>query len=148
MPERSRTDKPEKDPLAVELGRRGGLKGGKARAAKTTAEERSGSARNAARARWARERGGEDIEGEKHGNDRRTRWGEVVMTRTRTSVLTASFFLLAGTLALALVLLTGKSSGSNHAFVSKAGGEAGDTPGEVANHEGPTSYEAYMSAAR
>jgi hypothetical protein len=57
MPKRSRMDKPEKDPLAVELGRRGGLKGGKARAAKLTAEERSESARKAALARWARERG-------------------------------------------------------------------------------------------
>jgi hypothetical protein len=56
MPERSRKDKPEKDPLAVELGRRGGLKGGKARAAKMTAEERSESARKAAGARWAKER--------------------------------------------------------------------------------------------
>jgi hypothetical protein len=43
-----------KDPAAVELGRRGGLKGGKARAAKLTAEERSEIARKAARARWAR----------------------------------------------------------------------------------------------
>jgi hypothetical protein len=41
-----------KDPAAVELGRRGGLKGGKARAEKLTAEERSEAARKAARARW------------------------------------------------------------------------------------------------
>jgi len=41
-----------KDPAAVELGRRGGLKGGRARADKMTAEERAESARNAARARW------------------------------------------------------------------------------------------------
>jgi len=41
-----------KDPLAVELGRRGGKKGGKARAAKMTPEERSEAARKAARARW------------------------------------------------------------------------------------------------
>jgi hypothetical protein len=41
-----------KDPAAVTLGRRGGLKGGKARAAKMTAEERSEAARKAARARW------------------------------------------------------------------------------------------------
>ncbi len=46
-----------KDPAAVELGRRGGLKGGKARAARLTAEERSESARRAARARWGREKG-------------------------------------------------------------------------------------------
>jgi hypothetical protein len=41
----------ERDPAAVALGRRGGVKGGKARAAKMTAEERSESARRAARAR-------------------------------------------------------------------------------------------------
>ena len=51
------TDEPEeeddgKDPAAVALGRKGGLKGGKARAAKMTAEERSEAARKAARARW------------------------------------------------------------------------------------------------
>ncbi|MDA8292509.1 MAG: hypothetical protein M0Z33_12650 [Actinomycetota bacterium] len=42
-----------KNPAAVELGRRGGLKGGKARAAKLTSEERSEIARRAALARWA-----------------------------------------------------------------------------------------------
>lgn len=42
----------EKDPAAVALGRRGGLKGGKARAAKMTPEERSEAARRAASARW------------------------------------------------------------------------------------------------
>ena len=41
-----------KDPAAVELGRRGGLRGGKARAAKMTPEERSEAARRAANARW------------------------------------------------------------------------------------------------
>lgn len=41
-----------KDPAAVALGRKGGLKGGKARAAKMTPEERAESARKAARARW------------------------------------------------------------------------------------------------
>lgn len=46
----------EKNPAAVELGRRGGLKGGKARAAKMTPEERSESARKAAKARWAKKR--------------------------------------------------------------------------------------------
>lgn len=40
--------------LAAELGRRGGLKGGKARAAKMTPEERAESARKAAAARWKR----------------------------------------------------------------------------------------------
>jgi hypothetical protein len=47
-----------KDPAAVALGRKGGLKGGKARAAKMTAEQRSEAARKAARARWGRARGG------------------------------------------------------------------------------------------
>ena len=42
-----------KDPAAVALGRKGGLKGDKARAARMTAEERSEAARNAARKRWA-----------------------------------------------------------------------------------------------
>jgi hypothetical protein len=44
----------KKNPAAVALGRRGGLKGGPARAANMTAEERSESARNAVKARWAR----------------------------------------------------------------------------------------------
>lgn len=42
----------KKDPAAVALGRKGGIKGGPARAAKMTAEERAESARKAARARW------------------------------------------------------------------------------------------------
>jgi hypothetical protein len=42
-----------KDPAAVALGRKGGLKGGKARAAKMTAEERREAAQRAARARWS-----------------------------------------------------------------------------------------------
>jgi hypothetical protein len=43
-----------KDPAAVALGRKGGLKGGKARAAKMTAVERSEAARKAAAARWSK----------------------------------------------------------------------------------------------
>ncbi|MCW5692208.1 MAG: histone H1 [Pseudolabrys sp.] len=42
----------EKNPFAVALGRRGGLKGGKARAEKLSAEERAEIARKAAAARW------------------------------------------------------------------------------------------------
>jgi hypothetical protein len=42
----------EKDPAAVELGRRGGLKGGKARASKMTPKQRSEAAKRAANARW------------------------------------------------------------------------------------------------
>jgi hypothetical protein len=41
-----------KDAAAVSLGRRGGLKGGKARAAKLTAEQRTAIAKSAAKARW------------------------------------------------------------------------------------------------
>ena len=41
-----------KDPAAVALGRKGGLKGGKARAANMTPEQRSEAARKAAAARW------------------------------------------------------------------------------------------------
>jgi hypothetical protein len=43
---------PAKNPAAVELGRRGGLIGGKARAASLTPEQRRDSARKAALARW------------------------------------------------------------------------------------------------
>jgi hypothetical protein len=43
---------PNKDPHAVELGRRGGTKGGRARADKLSPEERAAIARKAARARW------------------------------------------------------------------------------------------------
>lgn len=49
------TEQPrEKDPAAVALGRKGGLKGGHARAANMTPEERSESARKAVQARWER----------------------------------------------------------------------------------------------
>lgn len=41
-----------KDPAAVALGRKGGLKGGRARAAKMTKEERSEAASKAAKERW------------------------------------------------------------------------------------------------
>ncbi len=41
-----------KDPAAVALGRRGGLKGGKARTAALSPEQRKESARKAAEARW------------------------------------------------------------------------------------------------
>lgn len=41
-----------KNPLAVALGRLGGLKGGKARAAAMTPEQRSASAKKAAKSRW------------------------------------------------------------------------------------------------
>lgn len=47
-------EQPEKNKAAQELGRLGGLKGGKARAEKLTADERSEIAKKAAKARWRR----------------------------------------------------------------------------------------------
>ena len=49
-PEAERT----KNPAAVALGKLGGAKGGRARAASMTAEERAESARKAAVVRWSR----------------------------------------------------------------------------------------------
>jgi hypothetical protein len=46
--------KKKKNAAAVALGRLGGLKGGKARAAKLTAKQRSESARKAVLVRWAK----------------------------------------------------------------------------------------------
>lgn len=43
-----------KNPAAVELGRRGGAKGGKARAAKLKPEKLRESARHAANVRWSK----------------------------------------------------------------------------------------------
>ena len=52
MPRRSRAKTTKrKDPAAVALGRRGGLKGGKARMALLSAKERSALARKAVKAR-------------------------------------------------------------------------------------------------
>lgn len=48
--------KPEKNPAAVALGRLGGLKGGKARAAKLSAKKRKEIASKAAEARWSKKR--------------------------------------------------------------------------------------------
>ncbi len=45
----------QKDPAAVSLGRRGGLKGGKARAKMLTKEQREESARRAANVRWRKQ---------------------------------------------------------------------------------------------
>jgi hypothetical protein len=44
----------KKNPAAVALGKLGGMKGGRARAAKLTSEERKEIAQRAAKARWAR----------------------------------------------------------------------------------------------
>jgi hypothetical protein len=71
------------------------------------------------------------------------------MTRTRTGVLTATFFLLAGALALMLVLLTGRSSGGNQLKIKLGAGSVGLTSKEAKAGEGPLGgYEAYRSAAR
>jgi hypothetical protein len=51
MPKEEPPD-PNKNPKAVTLGRMGGLKGGKARAEKLTAEQKKAIARKAADARW------------------------------------------------------------------------------------------------
>jgi hypothetical protein len=51
----------KKDPAAVALGRKGGEKGGPARAAKLTPKQRSESARKAVQARWAKAKEGKDI---------------------------------------------------------------------------------------
>ena len=71
------------------------------------------------------------------------------MTRTRTSVLGATFFLLAGALALTLVLLTGRSSGGNQVKLRLGAGAAGAASKETSAGEGPVGgYEAYVSASR
>lgn len=51
--EEARTDD-GKDPAAVALGRKGGLKGGRARALKLSPAKMSAIAKKAARARWAK----------------------------------------------------------------------------------------------
>jgi hypothetical protein len=46
----------KKNPHAVALGKMGGSKGGKTRAARLSPEERSASAQKAALARWAKQK--------------------------------------------------------------------------------------------
>ncbi|HEX2838095.1 MAG TPA: hypothetical protein VHN77_08220 [Phycisphaerales bacterium] len=55
-PEPAKPD-PTKNPAAVALGRLGGLKGGKARAASMSEEQRSNIAKQAAKARWKQRQG-------------------------------------------------------------------------------------------
>jgi hypothetical protein len=50
----AKDSKPIKNPAAVALGRLGGLKGGRALAAKLTPAQRKASARKAALARWSK----------------------------------------------------------------------------------------------
>lgn len=58
------TEEPEpaKNPAAVALGRLGGLKGGKARAAKLSKRRKSEIARRAAKARWSRRKASPQIQ--------------------------------------------------------------------------------------
>lgn len=51
--DRTEPPKPKKNPAAVALGTLGGRKGGPARAAALTPEQRKAIAKKAARARWA-----------------------------------------------------------------------------------------------
>jgi len=53
-PKETSEPEPEKNPAAVALGRLGGLKGGKARAEKLTAKQRSEIAKKAAQTRWSK----------------------------------------------------------------------------------------------
>lgn len=52
LPTVDQPDRPEKNAAAVELGRKGGLVGGRVRASKLTPEQRSLIAKKAAAARW------------------------------------------------------------------------------------------------
>ena len=51
----------KKNPAAVALGRKGGKKGGPARAAKLTPEQRTESARKAVQARWSKAKSGHNL---------------------------------------------------------------------------------------
>lgn len=51
----------KKNPAAVALGRRGGLKGGKARAKGMSPERRKEIAQKAAKARWAKQRRSQNL---------------------------------------------------------------------------------------
>src|ERR1700722_13825325 len=72
----------KKDPAAVALGRKGGRKGGPARAAKLTPKQRSESARKAVQARWTKAKEGKDYTVAK-----RTR---IEITPTATSTIDTS----------------------------------------------------------
>jgi hypothetical protein len=50
-----KAEKPAKNPAAVALGRLGGMKGGKARAAKLSPAKRKAIAKNAAAKRWGKD---------------------------------------------------------------------------------------------
>ena len=73
---------PEKNQAAVELGRLGGKKGGKARAENLTPEKRSEIARKAAQIRWKKQKSIEQDEAETL-KERRT--GKVVLIPNETT---------------------------------------------------------------
>ncbi|ULA62159.1 MAG: hypothetical protein LZF86_10018 [Nitrospira sp.] len=52
LPKKKKSDRPEKNPAAVALGRLGGKKGGPARAKKLSPQKRKAIARLAAKVRW------------------------------------------------------------------------------------------------
>jgi hypothetical protein len=71
------------------------------------------------------------------------------MTRTRTTALTGTLFLLAVAVALTLVFLTGRSSGGNQVQLRLGAGSAGLMNKEGTVGEGRVGgFEAYRSAAR
>jgi hypothetical protein len=71
------------------------------------------------------------------------------MTRTRTTALTGTLFLIAAAVALTLVFLTGRSSGGNQVQLKLGAGAAGLMNKEGKVGEGRAAgFEAYMSAAR
>jgi len=71
---------PRKNTAAIALGRKGGKKGGPARAAKLTAEQRSESARKAVLARWAKAK-----PGKKHRATATPKSGKLVSAPRNTS---------------------------------------------------------------
>jgi hypothetical protein len=84
--------KRKKDPAAVALGRKGGKKGGPARAAKLTPAQRSESARKAVHARWAKSKkadnyivGKESRMGIKRSSESRKQIDEAVPVAVNTS---------------------------------------------------------------
>jgi hypothetical protein len=54
MGEAERIEPPKRNPIAVESGKRGGIKGGSSRAAKLSPRKRSEIAQKAAKTRWAK----------------------------------------------------------------------------------------------
>ncbi len=65
--EQLKVEAPDKNPAAVELGRKGGLKGGKMRAASLTSEQRKESAKKAAEARWGQRQPSDETKVEREG---------------------------------------------------------------------------------